>query len=71
MEPTRSLQPSIFAQLVDQLRNKTEKELKMLYLNFFSKDLKEEWKALTKKADFGKASEGDIVKAIQKNRYKK
>jgi hypothetical protein len=62
-------QTSTFAQMVDQLRNKSEAELKMLYLQFFSNDLNEEWKTLTKKANFKKASENDIIKAIQKNRY--
>jgi hypothetical protein len=63
-------QPSFFAQLVDQLRNKSEAELKMLYTRLFKKDMKEEWKVITKNADFKKASEEDIIKAIQKNRYK-
>lgn len=63
--------PSAFAQIVDKLRNKTEAEIKMLYLNFFANDLKEEWQSITKEADFSKASEEDIVKAIQQNRYGK
>jgi neutral trehalase len=62
-------QPSFFAQMVDQLRNKSEAELKLLYTRFFQKELKEEWKSITKKADFKKASESDIIKAIQKSRY--
>jgi hypothetical protein len=62
-------QPSIFAQLVDQLRTKSDAELKMLYLQFFKNDLKEEWKEITQTADFKDASEEDIIKAIQKNRY--
>jgi neutral trehalase len=62
-------QPSFFAQMVDQLRNKSEAELKLLYTRFFQKELKEEWKSITKKADFKKASEADIIKAIQKSRY--
>jgi neutral trehalase len=62
-------QPSFFAQMVDQLRNKSEAELKLLYTRFFQKELKEEWKTITKKADFKKASENDIIKAIQKSRY--
>jgi hypothetical protein len=56
--------------MVDQLRTKSEAELKLLYTRFFQKDLKEEWKSLTKDADFRNASEADIVKAIQKNRYR-
>jgi hypothetical protein len=47
-------QPSFFAQFVDQLRDKSEAELKLLYTRFFKKDLKEEWKAITKSADFKK-----------------
>jgi hypothetical protein len=62
-------QPSTFAQMVDQLRTKSEAELKMLYLHFFNNDLKEEWKNITQSSDFKNASEEDIVKAIQKNRY--
>jgi len=62
-------QPSTFAQMVDQLRTKSEAELKMLYLQFFNNDLNEEWKNITKSSDFQNASEDDIIKAIQKNRY--
>ncbi len=62
-------QSSVFAQMVDKLRNKTEAELKMLYLQFFSEDIKTEWKNITQSADFNNASEEDIIKAIQKNRY--
>ena len=62
-------QPSTFAQMVDQLRTKSEAELKLLYLQFFKNDLKEEWKNVTQSADFKNVSEEDIVKAIQKNRY--
>lgn len=65
-------QPSIstFAQIVYKLRNKNEEELKLLYLKFFSSELIGEWENLTKDADFNNASEEDIIKAIQKNRYK-
>jgi hypothetical protein len=62
-------QPSTFAQMVDQLRTKSEAELKMLYLQFFKNDLSKEWKNITESADFKNTSEEDIVKAIQKNRY--
>ena len=62
-------QPSAFAQIVDELRNKPEAELKLLYLRFFKNDLKKEWKRITKNSSFKKASEKDIVKAIQKNRH--
>jgi len=63
-------QPSVFAQMVDKLRNKSEAELKMLYLRFFKNDLKNEWKTTVKDSNLKKVSEGDIIKAIQKNRYR-
>lgn len=63
-------QPSLFAQMVDKLRNKSNEELKILYLKFFASDLKEEWQSITTTADFGNATEKDIVKAIRKNRYR-
>ncbi len=56
--------------MVDKLRDKSEEELKMLYLRFFSDDLTNEWKNITSDADFKDADEAEIVKAIQKNRYK-
>jgi len=62
-------QPSTFAEMVDKLRYKSEAELKMLYLQFFSDELTQEWKDITKDADFKKATEEDIIKAIQKSRY--
>lgn len=63
-------QPSAFAQIIDTLRNKSEAELKLLYLRFFKNDLKNEWKEITKDSNLKKASEADIIKAIQKNRYR-
>jgi len=63
-------QPSAFAQMVDTLRNKSEAEIKVLYLRFFKNDLKNEWKEITKGSNLKKASEEDIIKAIQKNRYR-
>jgi hypothetical protein len=63
-------EPSIFAQMVDKLRNKTEEELKMIYLQLFSEELSDEWKTITMKSDFKNATEDDIVNAIQRNRYK-
>ena len=69
METTHQQWPSAFAQMVDKLRNKSDAELKMLYLKFFVNDLKEEWQNITKEADFSNASKEDIIKAIQKNRY--
>jgi len=60
---------STFAQIVDKLRNKSEEELKLLNLKFFSKELNDEWETITRESDFKSATEEDIVKAIQKNRY--
>ena len=62
-------EPSAFAQMVDKLRDKTEEELKMLYMQFFEKNLIGEWDQITRDADFKNSSEEDIIKAIQKNRY--
>lgn len=64
-------QISFFAQMVDQLRTKSEAELKLIYTRVFQKDLKDEWKTITQDADFKKVSEADVIKSIQKNRYKK
>ncbi len=61
--------PSAFAQIVDKLRNKSDEELKMLYLKFFANELNEEWEKITEEANFGGSTEDDIVKAIQKKRY--
>lgn len=63
-------QPSTFAQIIDKLRDKSEEELKQLYLQLSTSDLIDEWKNLTENAVFGNAAEEDIVKAIQKKRYK-
>ncbi len=62
-------QPSIFAQMVDKLRDKSEAELKLLYTQLFANDLAEEWKNSTQETGFKNATEEDIIKAIQKNRY--
>ncbi len=70
MEVVQPQQPSMFAQMVDSLRNKSEEELKLLYLRFFSSDLANEWKTITAPAAFNDATDDDIVKAIQQNRYK-
>ncbi len=61
--------PSAFAQIVDKLRNKSDEELKMLYLKFFANELNKEWEKITEEANFGGSTEDDIVKAIQKKRY--
>lgn len=57
--------------MVDKLRNKSEEELKLLYTKFFMNELSEEWKSITKDADFSRADEEEIIKKIQKGRYKK
>ena len=62
-------EPSAFAQIVDKLRDKSDEELKLLYLKLFVNELNEEWKQITEEADFKDATEDDIVKAIQKKRY--
>ncbi len=62
--------PSAFAQMVDKLRDKSEAELKMLYLRFFQKGLQTEWKNITREGNLNKASQRNIIKAIQKNRYR-
>lgn len=64
------LQPSLFAQMVDKLHNKSEAELKMLYLRFFKKEIQNEWKTITRDASFESTAESDIIKTIQKNRYR-
>jgi len=61
---------SVFAQMVDKLRNKSEEELKMLYLKFFSDELNEEWKSITGETSFGAVTDEKIVQKIQKDRYK-
>ena len=61
---------STFAKMIDKLRNKSEDELKMLYIKLFSTELIDEWKNITEDADFGNVDEREIVKAIQKIRYK-
>jgi hypothetical protein len=63
-------QPSLFAQMVDKLRNKSEAELKMLYLHFFKNEIQNEWKMITRDANFKKITEEDIIKSIQKKRYR-
>lgn len=69
MESMQQTAPSAFAQMVDRLKDKSEEELKLLHLKFFGNDLNDEWREITKGADFKNATEEDIVKAIQKNRY--
>lgn len=70
MEAMQPQQPSTFAQIVDLLRTKSEEELKLLQLKLFSAELAQEWKEIALEADFKAATEEDIVKAIQKARYR-
>lgn len=70
METIQEQPISTFAKMIDKLRNKSEDELKMLYIKLFSTELIDEWKNITEDADFGNVGEEEIVKAIQKNRYK-
>lgn len=70
MQRIETSQPSVFAQMVDGLRNKSEEELKLLYLRFFASDLANEWKAITSDTNLENVSEEDIIRAIRKNRYK-
>jgi len=62
--------PSAFAQIVDALKDRPEDELKLLYQRLFSTEIKKEWEAITSEATFNNASEEDLIKAIQQNRYK-
>jgi hypothetical protein len=70
METTQDPHISTFAKMVDKLRNKSEDELKVLYIKLFSNELIDEWKNITADTDFNNVNEDEIVKAIQKNRYK-
>lgn len=60
-----------YLEIVERLQNKSEEELKLLYVKFFSGELIEEWKEITNEADFTNVKEEDIIKAIQKGRYNK
>ena len=61
--------PSTFALLVDKLRDKSEEDLKLLYINLFSKEIADEWSSITENSNFKNVSEEDIVEVIMKNRY--
>ena len=62
-------EPSVFALIVDKLRYMDEAELKLAYIKLFRKELEEEWKNITKQADFSKVTDKEIQDAIQKERY--
>lgn len=57
-EPTLN---STYFKVVDKFQNKSEEELQLLYLKFFSDDLKKERKEITKEGNFQKASEENII----------
>lgn len=40
-----------YLEIVERLQNKSEEELKLLYVKFFSGELIEEWKEITNEAD--------------------
>ncbi len=63
--------PSTFAQMVDKLRNRSEEELKLLYMKKISTELADEWSFTTENSNFKNISEDDIVKAIITKRYSK
>lgn len=67
-EPTLK---STYKKVVDKLQNKSEEELQLLYLKFFSDDLKEEWSEITKEANFRNLPEEDIIKSIKQQRNTK
>jgi hypothetical protein len=69
MDTIQPSSDSTFLQMVDKLRNKSEEELKMLYIKFFSSELAEEWGEIANEADFRSASDEEIIQAIQKQRY--
>jgi hypothetical protein len=63
---TTTEQVSIFAQIVDGLRGKSEEELRLLYIKFFRDDLVKKWEDLTSEMSFGEVTEEDVIKAMQK-----
>jgi len=63
--------PSTFALLVAKLKDKSEEDLKLLYINLFSKEIADEWFSITENSNFENVSEEDIVEVIMKNRYSK
>lgn len=50
--------------MVYKLRNKSEEELEMLYINFFSNELSGEWKSLTQGSDFENENEEELKNPI-------
>lgn len=70
MDTVQMSSNSAFSEMVDKLRNKSEEELKLLYLKFFSNELNDEWKEITKESNFNNTSDHEIIRAIQKQRYR-
>lgn len=68
---TATEQISTFAQIVDKLRNKSEDDLKLLYIKFFRDEIVKNWEHLTSEMNFGDATDEDIVESMQKKRYSK
>ncbi len=68
---TATEQISTFAQIVDKLRNKSEDDLKSLYIKFFRDEIVKNWENLTSEMNFGDATDEDIVESMQKKRYSK
>lgn len=60
---------STYNKMINKLRNKTEEELQLLYLKFFVDDLRNEWKEIANEGNLQKASDEDIIRAIQRQRY--
>jgi hypothetical protein len=58
----------LYKQIVNSLKTKSEEELKLLYLNFFSEDLQKEWATITKKANFGNITEKELISTISKTK---
>lgn len=68
---TATEQISTFAQIVDKLRDKSEDDLKLLYIKFFRDEIVKNWENLTSEMNFGDATDEDIVESMQKKRYSK
>ncbi len=46
--------PLVLAQIMDKLKDKSETELKLLYVRFFQRELQKEWKGITRKGGLKK-----------------
>ena len=61
--------PSTFSLILDKLKDKSELELKLVYIKLFQKKLADEWSSVTETSNFKNVSEEDIIKVIMKKRY--